>query len=453
MKFHIHTLFILCLSLLIIQPLDAKEITIKGELTGCRSNTVTIFKHDGVQLKPVKKITVSNNSLNAKVDLPAGFYFIGETERNYKIIVLDKDKEINLKGVCGNFKQLQVNSTENILYQNVITKVNEFQRDFQNLINQSRKALNNPALTKDLTKKLAELDEKKINYLNQYKISNPMLYRMIAVQTYLSFQNKGKSGQGEADYFGQNYISQIDFTDKEYGLVPHLMDRSRSFSTTLTTIGLSNEAQIKYVKAFYTKFPKGSVARKSALAGAMFGFIDKNNSGFAALSDLYIAEFGKENPQVNNFINGKKASMASFIIGGEAPEIVQNSITGEPLSLSSLRGKVVLIDFWASWCRPCRKENPHVKKLYSQYKDKGFDIYAVSLDRKQGAWANAIKVDGLPWHHVSDLKGWSSGAAKLYGVTSIPQTVLIDRNGKILARNLRGPALDQKLAEIFGAQP
>ena len=137
-------------------------------------------------------------------------------------------------------------------------------------------------------------------------------------------------------------------------------------------------------------------------------------------------------------------------IGGEAPEINLPNPEGKNIKLSSLRGKVVLIDFWASWCGPCRKENPNVVKLYQKYHDKGFEVYGVSLDRNKEQWINAIAADKLTWTQVSDLKGWESAAGKTYGVSSIPHTVLVDRKGNIIARNLRGYELDAKLREIFG---
>lgn len=137
--------------------------------------------------------------------------------------------------------------------------------------------------------------------------------------------------------------------------------------------------------------------------------------------------------------------------GKKAPDFEELNIDRKTTTkLSDLKGKVVLIDFWASWCRPCRAENPNVVRLYNEYKDKGFTVMSVSLDRDLNAWLNAIKKDGLTWpNHVSDLKHWSSAVAKIYGVRGIPYTVLIDEEGTIIAINLRGADLENKLAEIF----
>ncbi len=138
-------------------------------------------------------------------------------------------------------------------------------------------------------------------------------------------------------------------------------------------------------------------------------------------------------------------------VGQQAPELNFTSPSGKSITLSSLKGKVVLIDFWASWCKPCRMENPNVVRLYNEYKDKGFTIYSVSLDKDKARWESAIQQDGLIWpNHVSDLKGWQSAASALYGVNGIPYTVLLDKNGKVIATSLRGMQLEQKLKEILG---
>ena len=139
-----------------------------------------------------------------------------------------------------------------------------------------------------------------------------------------------------------------------------------------------------------------------------------------------------------------------LIIGAEAPEIELKSPEDKIIKLSSLRGKYVLIDFWASWCRPCRAANPHIVKLYKKYKKKGFAVYSVSLDQRLPSWKKAIEMDELSWDwHVSDLKGWRSAAAKEYEIRGIPSTFLLDKKGRIIAKDLRGDALDRKLREIF----
>lgn len=133
-----------------------------------------------------------------------------------------------------------------------------------------------------------------------------------------------------------------------------------------------------------------------------------------------------------------------------APEIALNNPYGKEIKLSSLRGKYVLIDFWASWCSPCRQESPNVVRLYNKYKDKGFTVYSVSLDNDRQKWIEAIEKDGLIWpNHVSDLLQWNSPMPQLYGFNGIPHTVLVNPEGKIIGTGLRGPALEQKLKELF----
>lgn len=142
--------------------------------------------------------------------------------------------------------------------------------------------------------------------------------------------------------------------------------------------------------------------------------------------------------------------LKKLAIGSEAPEITLNDTNDKPVSLSSLKGKVVLIDFWAAWCRPCRAENPNVVKMYKKYHDKGFEVFSVSLDKTKSAWMNAIQQDGLIWkNHVSDLGYWNSAVVPMYNIKGIPLTYLLDKEGKIIGKNLRGAQLEQKLEEIF----
>lgn len=161
----------------------------------------------------------------------------------------------------------------------------------------------------------------------------------------------------------------------------------------------------------------------------------------------------QEDPSLNlaKEIAAKVSEATKISVGRPAPDFTLKSPKGEEFALSSLKGKVVLVDFWASWCKPCRAENPNLVKTYEKYKDKGFTIYSVSLDKEMDAWVNAIQQDNLTWqYHGSNLLFWNCPVVRQYNVNSIPAAFLVDQNGNIIAKNLRGVALEQKLAEVFG---
>lgn len=195
-------------------------------------------------------------------------------------------------------------------------------------------------------------------------------------------------------------------------------------------------------------------------------FIEKHTSSLASLAAIqqlpaeqFLPTYIKLDEglfakySTSQYVKGFHESVASqkkLAIGTPAPEITMDTPDGKSLSLSSLKGKIVLVDFWASWCGPCRAENPNVVKAYNTYKSKGFDIYSVSLDKDLDKWKAAIQKDNLSWpNHVCDFKNWQSPVVQLYNFTGIPSNVLIDKKGNIIAKNLRGEDLEKKLAEVF----
>ena len=207
-------------------------------------------------------------------------------------------------------------------------------------------------------------------------------------------------------------------------------------------------------------------AIKQEIDDAYLLFIKENSNSFISLTALtsyagYIPDVEKIEPilnslssEVRNTKDGKAfadrmTALKKVAIGAIAPEFSQADPNGKEIKLTDFRGKYLLIDFWAAWCNPCRQENPNVVAAYNKYKDKNFEILGVSLDQTRDAWLAAIEKDGLTWPQVSDIKYWNNEVARLYSVRSIPQNFLLDPEGKIVATNLRGKQLAEKLEELL----
>lgn len=237
---------------------------------------------------------------------------------------------------------------------------------------------------------------------------------------------------------------------KEYRAATPEQRQSKEYGQSMEKKYEAIEADQKKVKAQFIKENPNSLVSLDVLQRYEYA-PDYSVVGpmYAGLSDA-----------VKNSKPGKEyaktlANIKATSIGEMAPEFTQADTSGKPVALSSFRGKYVLVDFWASWCGPCRAENPNVVKNFNQYKDKNFTVLGVSLDRPNAkeAWLKAIQKDGLAWPQVSDLKFWDNEVAKQYGIRAIPQNFLIGPDGKIVAKNVRGEELGKKLGEVLTAKP
>ncbi|MEI8046722.1 MAG: TlpA disulfide reductase family protein [Bacteroidota bacterium] len=228
----------------------------------------------------------------------------------------------------------------------------------------------------------------------------------------------------------------------------YMKARETKDTVTMKTLNDAMDAEQNalpvFIKEFATKNGKSVVAPYLVLSNAWAFSLDEIKTVNKAM-DPSIAN----SDYVKKLIE-REAILNSVQAGQPAPEFTMNDTTGKPVSLGSFKGRVVLVDFWASWCGPCRAENPNVLAAYKKYSNKGFTVLGVSLDDNKAKWLAAIAKDGLTWTHVSDLVRWENAAAKQYGVRSIPANFLISKEGKIIASSLRGEDLMKKLEEVLG---
>lgn len=429
------------------QPADT--YVLRCEIQGC-PEPLSLFTFDGMiftQLRQAEKVGATTFEFHIPPSEPR-FFYLGTNTSNVTPIILGTENEVVVKGNCGAIRMATIEGSKiNQDYNSLKETMNELRNKAGQLIRQYQVAFGEKR--EAVVAEMKTVDAQKKALLDSLQQADPFLGKIVALNTYLSFQNYPNGYSDEIEYFANEYFSFADLRDPAYETLPWVYEAFRNYTTTIVSVRLSDDKQQEYLDKALAALPQGGPTYKLALAGVLNILQQKNNNNYAYFGNKFIETFRKSDPAAVASLQMEIKKARSFMIGGEAPDFTLKTPEGEGLSLSDLRGKVVLIDFWASWCGPCRRENPNVVRMYNQYKDKGFDILGVSLDKTQDRWVDAIQQDGLAWHHVSDLKGWSNEVAQAYGVRSIPHTVLVDAEGKIIARNLRGEALEQKLAELF----
>ena len=305
------------------------------------------------------------------------------------------------------------------------------------------------------------------NFIFKGHVKEPDYYSILFNKDWKPFilDNSPLSFSGDAN----EYLSKSSIKgSKEIEYLQKFQSYTATFNTPLNnTADSSMAADARGDSILAMKFADENQIINMHLLDTIVFFIKSNPTSFKSLYELNqnFKSFGIDKSKMlyNNLTERlKKHSLgkelkyniffATELIGlnKKAISFSQNDTSGNMVALSDFMGKYLLIDFWASWCGPCRAEHPNLKKAYSKYQSKGFDILSISLDNDKAAWTKAIIHDSIIWKNVSDLKGWKNEAAKKYVITEVPTNYLLDRQGKIIAKNLKGEALLNKLKELFG---
>lgn len=310
------------------------------------------------------------------------------------------------------------------------------------------------------------------NFTLHFNTKTPSFYRIrLAENNYiLIIANEKEQIDFKADANNMGKTAEITGSSESLKLfeATHQLQRNAEQLDSLNTV-FQNEQSNPAIDSIKNVLQDTYVKIMSEEASFIMKFIDKNSNSLACLAiidklpaDDHIDYYKKLDAGLNKSFPGnaytkmfheKVIELTRLSVGSMAPDIALNSPDGKTIALSSLKGKVVLIDFWASWCRPCRAENPNVVRIYNTYNTNGFEIYSVSLDKDKASWIKAIADDHLVWpSHVSDLGYWQSSVVKLYNISGIPFTCLIDKEGKIVSKGLRGEELELKIRELLGVK-
>jgi thiol-disulfide isomerase/thioredoxin len=453
---------------------------IKGEFAQVQKDSIGLYEFYATELYPLQMVPIQKNgttgtfTFEGKAPCP-GVYFMGwykpgneqtgqQAEQFGLQVLIGEDKEINIKANAESFPTM-VNST-------VITDAPSNQKfdffwkrslELQILINRTQQEAQQYAQDPNMMQAKRRASDSLFNLQTQFHAqyigTNDLLGRIAKIYYYLPFGsgNTAQEYPNAEEYFMRTFIHANNYNDPAIGSLPIYFQKVSYFVNSLMTNYQFGLAKVMAsVEPLLKQMPARSKTKELFIYACMVGAAQSQQSNqeaidtYVSFAKLYLEDFpkGRKSPECSE--NVKR--FGGTLIGSAPPDIDLSSPDGKNIKLSSLKGKVVLIDFWASWCGPCRRENPHVVKVYEKYKAKGFEVYSVSLDKDANAWKDAIQKDQLIWpSHVSDLQGWQSGAAKLYNVSAIPKTFLLDKSGKIVGKDLRGEQLEKKLVEIFGS--
>ena len=412
-----------------ISQCQSPEASFSGMIRGFQRDSIYLFRWDAGRWQRVGAAAVREGRFSFTGSFSPGFYWWGLSAQEGDLIYLSpKDRPAIQAETQQLFQNYEVQKSQEA------SMLLQFRREGALFFQRLQQNPSDTAARRGLDSLITAAQRSKSQILPLYA----PFYRMPALPaTPLRWEDLEKLFWGE-----------IALQDERVGGLPDLFGRFQSFWQVALSF-MPEDTVLGRLDKWKRLESASPAVRKNALV-ALLAVAQQNGRSdiFLSAAERFVKAFPDDDRKGQ--LEAILQAEGSLRRGQPAPDIALPGPDGQTYRLSSLRGKWVLIDFWASWCRPCRMENPNVVRLYQKYHPKGFEIFGVSLDYQREAWVQAIKQDNLTWTHVSDLKGWQSAAAQLYRINSIPSTILVDPEGRIAAKGLRGSSLEAKLREIYG---
>lgn len=437
---------------------------ISGIIKNPAADSVRLYEFGGQQQKTLGTAAIAEDgsfSFSGKIP-QAGIYLLGTSTQKLVEVVLKEDAEVTVAyDEADIFNSVEfTNSEVNTLYRKFMLNQQQYQQQIQQKTGKFRQYMmgQQQAEAQAIKQEIDSLNNLLYTAQQEMRNADPLLEKIINVYQFKPYNAATDTDYAtEAEYFKGEFLAGIDFNDPTYGYLPIFYNKVSQYAQALLmNFGLGYKEFNKVVDPLLAKTRKGNKTHRMMLLALINGAANAQQN--PAHKDIYLQYAEKfvgtyPNETLARQLQGDIDRLGATRVGGKAPNITMANPQGQNLSLEDLRGKVVLLDFWASWCRPCRMENPNVVRVYNKYKDKGFTVFSVSLDKNKQRWLQAIEQDGLVWpNHVSDLQGWQNSAAKKYGVTGIPFALLLDQEGNIVAKNLRGAALEREVKQLLESE-